>query len=281
MTRALFVLALISSPALAQAPPAPKPIVVPFTLLPSRHMMIETKVNGKGPYRLIFDTGAPLNLVNNKLAKETKIAKKAGKGGGLGGGFGLFGGVSEAEISTLEIGGLTVEKLPVAVMDHPTVKAISDAFVDEYGPIDGIVGFPLFGRYSTTVDYQKKELTFSPSTYKPGDLLQDLMGSMMKSVDRKNEPRIVGAAGVWGFSAKGASDDKSGIVVDTITPEGPAAKGGLKVGDRLLTLDGRWTDTVSDLFLVASLIKPGRTVTAVVVRDGKEQSLTITPVKGY
>ena len=59
-----------------------------------------------------------------------------------------------------------------------------------------------------------------------------------------------------------------------------AAKGGLKKGDTLLTLDSRWTDTVSDTFQAAALTKPGKAVVLVVKRDGKELKLTVTPGKG-
>src|SRR5579862_2274651 len=59
----------------------PKPITVPFEMLKSGHITVMVKVNGKGPYRLIFDTGAPLTLINGKLAKESGVLKEAPKGG--------------------------------------------------------------------------------------------------------------------------------------------------------------------------------------------------------
>ncbi len=52
------------------------------------------------------------------------------------------------------------------------------------------------------------------------------------------------------------------------------------MGDRLLTLDSRWTDSVADTFLAATTVKPGKVVTLVVSRDGKEVKLTVTPGKG-
>ena len=103
-------------------------------------MLLEVMINDKGPYKLIFDTGAPINLLNNRLAKDAGIIKKGG------GGFSLFGGLNQIDVAKMQVGGITAEKLPAIVMDHPTVKAISDAFSDEYGPIEGIVGFPFFGR---------------------------------------------------------------------------------------------------------------------------------------
>ncbi len=280
MTLTAVVLIAAAAPSPAQAPKADaKPVVVPFKLLPSRHMLIEVKLNGNGPYKMIFDTGAPLNLVNQRVGKDSGVLKKKKAGGGFG--FGLFGGMSQVEVDKLQIGGVTAEDLPAIVMDHPTVGAISDAFEDEYGKIEGIIGFPFFARYATTVDYQKKELTLKPNGYKPADYIGDLMDRLMSASEKGNKPRVVGAAGLWGFSVRKADDDKPGVVIKDVFQDSPAATAGLKSGDRMLTLDGRWTDSVGDAYIAASLVKPGRAAAVVVKRDGKEVMLQVTPTKGY
>ena len=285
MFRHLLILALGtgSTPALhAQDKPTPKlddkAIVVPIELLPSRHFVVLVKLNDKGPYRLILDTGAPLTIINSKVAKEAGLTKKAGGGGGI---LGLLGGgVDQIQVGKMQVGDVVAEKSGAVVMDHPTVQAISDAFEKESGPIAGIIGFPFFARFAMTVDYQKKEVTFKPNGYKPGDYMQDLMASMMK-IEEKNKPRVVSPAGLWGFAVeKEKSDEAEGVTVKTIFADGAAAKGGLKVGDRVLTIDGRWTDSLGDTILAASLIKPGKAVAVSVKRDGKEVKLTITPTTG-
>jgi hypothetical protein len=274
---------LAAAPGAAQPPAkaAPKPAVVPFKLLPSRHMLLDVTVNGKGPYHLIFDTGAPLNLIGTRVAKDSGLLKGKRAGGGLLGGL-FGGGVNQLDVDQLGVGPVTAEKVPAVVMDHPTVRAISDAFRDEYGPIEGIVGFPFFGRYATTVDYQKKEITLVPTDYKPGDYMADLQANLTKAAERKAEPRVVGAAGLWGFVAdKPEDDDEAGVLVTKVFAGSPAAAGGLKVGDRVTTLDGRWTDTVGDAYLAASLVRPGRAAKLAVRRDGKDVTVTVTPIKGF
>lgn len=286
MTRTLLLAATVAAlagPAAAQAPPADAGVTVPFTLLPSRHMLMKVTLNGRGPYNLIFDTGAPINLVNARVAKEAKLAKaKGGIGGGFG--FGLFGGISQVEVGSLKLGEVTAEKLPAVVMDHPTVRAISDMFAGEYGPIEGIVGFPFFGRFATTIDYQAKEMRLKPTAFKPGDYLTDLTQGLLTAGDRGGESRVVGAAGLWGFAVEPAGDGQPGVIVSEVFADGPAAVGKLgklKVGDRLLTLDGRWTDSVADTYLAASLVKPGRTVVLVARRGSLDRVLAVTPAKGY
>ena len=262
----------------AQAVPEAKPVKVPFKLLPSRHMLIEVEINGKGPYKLIFDTGAPLNIVTSRLGKATGISK--GGGGGLAGL--LTGGLNQVEIATMTLGDVTAKKVAAVVMDHPTVKAISDAFAEEHGTIDGIVGFPFFARFATTVDYQKKELSLSPREYKPGNYIEDLTKSLTEAGENAGQAKVVGPAGLWGFALKKLkADDEPGVTVGEVYEGTPAAKAGLKVGDRVLTIDGRWSDSLGDAHVAVSLVKPGRKADVTLTRDGKPLTISITPIVGY
>src|SRR5204863_5227783 len=119
----------------------------------------------------------------------------------------------EVTFGQLGLGGLAAEGLPGVVMDHPMVGAIAQVF----GPIEGIVGFPFFARYRTTIDYQARELTFSPNGYQPRDLMQTLMASLMKQAGSRNQPvapQVIVPAGQWGLRvAKGAGEDEPGVTV--------------------------------------------------------------------
>ncbi len=85
-------------------PKQPKPVTVPFELLRSGHIVVMVKANGKGPFLLIFDTGAPMSLVNNKLAKEAGLLKGVKKPP-----FTMFGSMGEVKIKTLQVGDATAE----------------------------------------------------------------------------------------------------------------------------------------------------------------------------
>ncbi len=79
--------------------PTAKRIVIPFETLKSGHMAVKIKVNGKGPYRVIFDTGAPINLLNNKLAKEAGLLKDAPRSM-----LPFFGAIAEVKVKELQVG---------------------------------------------------------------------------------------------------------------------------------------------------------------------------------
>ena len=236
-------------------------------------MAVQVKLNGKGPYRLVFDTGAPMNLINNKIAKDSGVLEPKAKKPA----FGLFGMMGAQEVKTLEIGDAKIDKIHAMVMDHPTVAAISEAL----GPIDGIIGFPFFARYKMTVDYQKKELTLTPNGYVPGDYMEGLMNKMMNAQNESKDPKVLAPAALWGLALdKEKDDEEAGVVVKEVHKGGAAAVAGLKAGDRVLTIDGRWTDTLSDAFVAATFVKPGKPTVVAVMRDGKEMKLTVKPTKG-
>ncbi len=275
MKRILFAPALLLAAALAaRAEDAPKPVVVPFEILPSGHITVMAKVNGKGPYKLIFDTGAPMALLNNKIAKEADLLKDAPKPL-----FSLFGSMGEVKVKELLVGEQSAADMSAMVMDHPTVQAISDAFKDKAGPIDGIVGFPFFARFDMTLDYQAKTMTLKPSGYKPPNVMDAMQKALTESLS--GEPKVLAPAAQWGIvAAKKKGDEDAGVDVTAVRDGSPAAAAGIKVGDRLLTLDGRWTDTLVDLYTAAGHVKPGVTAAVVVKRDGKEVTLKVKPVAG-
>jgi hypothetical protein len=253
-----------------------KPITVPFEMLKTGHITVMVKVNGKGPYKLIFDTGAPLTLINNKVAKEAGLLKDAKKPL-----FSPFGSMGEAKIETLEVGDQKAENVSAMVMDHPTVQAISNAFMKETGPIDGIVGFPFFARFKMTLDYQAKTLTFMPNGYDPPDVIKAMTTALTAELTNPEMVKILSPAAQWGFlAAKDDKDDDAGVTVKEVFPGGAAAAAGLKAGDRLLTLDRRWTDSIPDLYRAAEHIQAGATVPVTVKRDGKEMTLKVKPTTG-
>ena len=89
---------------------------------------------------------------------------------------------------------------------------------------------------------------------------------------------MLAPAGQWGLRAeKDGKDEEAGVTVREVLPGGAAAAAGLKAGDRLLTIDGRWTDSVADLYEAAGRIKPGTTVKVTVKRAGKEVEPKVTP----
>ncbi|MFO0841189.1 MAG: aspartyl protease family protein [Gemmataceae bacterium] len=270
MRQLLFSLVLLGSAATVTADTTPaKPVTVPFELLKSGHMAVQVRVNGKGPYLLVFDTGAPISLLTTRLAKEAKLL--SGKNSSFMPGFGTIG---EAKIKSLEVGSQKVEDVGAIVMDHPTVEALGRALGKK---LDGIVGFPFFARFKLTLDYEKKTMTLVPTGYKPANVMDAMMAMVLQGPAKQ----ALAPAAQWGLLVtKEIGDEADGVDVKSVVPGSAADKAGLRRGDRLLTLDGRWTDTLADLYEAASYVNPGMPATVRVRRGGKELELKVTPNKG-
>jgi PDZ domain/Aspartyl protease len=248
--------------------PAAKAIVVPFETLKSGHMAVQITVNGKGPYRVIFDTGAPMNLLNNKLAKEAGLLKDAPKSI-----LPFVGTIAEVKVKELQVGSAKTADQQAIVMDHPLVELMSK----KLGPLYGIVGFAFFARYRMTIDYQTETLTFVDNGYKPANVLRSLESTLLQLMTAGDQPaKVLSPAAQWGLTArKQAEDDEAGVDIKEVLAGSAAAEAGLKAGDRLLTIDGRWTDSLADLYEIASHLKPGATVPVSIKRADKEMELKI------
>jgi Aspartyl protease/PDZ domain len=264
------IICLVSSALRADTP---ETITVPFNLLITKHIVIPIKVNGKGPYRVVFDTGAPFNLLGSKIGREAGLIDKNAQIPLLG----MLAMGGPATIKSLEVGDLKTENVPAIVMDHPTIQAMSELF----GPIDGIVGFPFFSRYRVLIDYRTRTLKLSLSNFRPPDVFKALTDRVMSFAEEDSKPKIISAVGLWGIAvSKKPDDNRAGVDVTQVYAGSAAEKAGIRQGDRLLTIDGRWSDSVIDTYQAASRCKPAKNVILVLERAGTELAIEVTPERG-
>jgi S1-C subfamily serine protease len=81
-----------------------------------------------------------------------------------------------------------------------------------------------------------------------------------------------------GLAAEAVAKEASpnGVTVHSVTPESPAAKAGLKGSDRVVMADGKEVKTFEDFKQTLACHKPGDQMTLKVIRDGQEQTVTVT-----
>jgi membrane-associated protease RseP (regulator of RpoE activity) len=246
-----------------------EPAKVPFSMLPSNHMLVRAMINDKGPYRLIFDLGAPITLLSNGASETSGVVKEDAPKSFL---FSMRG---EAEVAKLRVGDLTAEKLPVVVFDHPALKVLGDVLGR---PIDGIIGFTFFARYKTTIDYQVNQMTFEPVDFEVRDLMKDLPARL--AGPKTARKRLLAPGALWGLRLGPIETDAAGVAVAEVLADSPALAAGLKPGDVLTSIDDRWTSSIHDVFAAAADVAPGKAVAVVVLREGKELVLTLRPEDG-
>ncbi len=151
---------------------------VPFQLL-NNHIYAQVKINGKGPFLCIFDTGGH-DLLTPGTAKALAVNTE-GQAPGNGAGNDVVD-IGFARDVTFQIGDLTVDGQTVAVV--PFEAAQVEGF-----PEQGMVGFEVFRRFVTQIDYGKRTLTFiDPARFDPKDA-----GTAVPFVFYSHLPQVHGA----------------------------------------------------------------------------------------
>src|SRR5438445_253728 len=70
-----------SQPATQRNKPPTKVHHVPYRLTDTNHVLVRVKINGKGPYNFVLDTGAPALFVSTAICKKQGIKSDKDKWG--------------------------------------------------------------------------------------------------------------------------------------------------------------------------------------------------------
>ena len=120
-------------------------------------MIVPVKINGKGPYDFVLDTGATFTCIDRKLAEELKLPDWSGPLGTvvITGGEGEMGFVKVDVLAvgeTVRASDLVACKLDLSRMQPPG-----------FG-IKGLVGLNFLKSYRVTIDFERNSLRLD----KPG-----------------------------------------------------------------------------------------------------------------
>ncbi len=73
----------------------------------------------------------------------------------------------------------------------------------------------------------------------------------------------------------GTPPDRSGAIVDSVVPNGPAALGGLRPGDKITSIDGNAVKSSEDVSSAVTARKPGEQAKVEIERSGQRRTLTV------
>jgi predicted aspartyl protease len=154
---------------------------VPFRLL-NNHVYVQTRVNGKGPFTFIVDTGGHTLLSSRIVSAAGLLPIGQSVQSGAGDSHSTTGYVHYDEIA---IGGMRLRNqtgFATEVYDK-SIEGIA---------VDGMVGFELIRRMVTTIDYEHKTLIFvDPAQFRPGKTL----GTAVPFVFYDHLPDVPGSIG--------------------------------------------------------------------------------------
>ena len=72
-----------------------------------------------------------------------------------------------------------------------------------------------------------------------------------------------------------------GVFLETVTPDGPAAKAGMRADDVVVEFDGERVRSLRQFTRLVRETPASRSVKAVVMRDGKRTEVSVTPADGW
>ncbi|HKE37759.1 MAG TPA: aspartyl protease family protein [Candidatus Baltobacteraceae bacterium] len=175
---------------------------IPIELV-DNHVYLNVTLNGKGPYRFIFDTGGS-NVIDPDVAQEIGVSGKGSfQGSGAGSATESF---SFAKVDSLGVGDAVLRDQVFAVIP------IRQGFGVSAGQhVDGLIGFEVLARFITTFDYANRKVVLTmPGAQPPAgaDVIPFVFGA--------TQPQF--ACGIDGVAARCAVDTGAR---DSITLLGP------------------------------------------------------------
>ena len=275
----LVLLGLCVDPSPAADPkPAPKPAAfeIPYHLTDVKHVMVRIKVNGKGPFNMILDTGAPAVFFSTAAAKKVGLEADAK-------------GWAKPETFELE-GGLKVADIKVRVEDPFQLQGMNKIGLEGF-ELHGMIGYPVLAKYRIRYDFTLDKLRFEPLDFEP-----PAMEAIDKGKDVESggfDAMVMMTKMLTAFFGKPNFDttprgfvgveveEKGGVVlVKSVLAASPAEKAGLKAGDTIETVRGVGIDDAKDLARALIKSEPGQKVKFQIIRGGKSDTLTVELGKG-
>jgi hypothetical protein len=250
---------------------------VPYRLTATQHVLVRAKINGKGPFNFILDTGAPALFVSTAVGK--KLDLKTDKDGW-------------ATLDRLVLeGGAAVPKAKARIEDPFQLEGMNGLGLAG-AHLDGMIGYNIIARFRIEFDFTKDKLAFTPLDFDPpppqglgggagatGGL--DTMAAIMKFLGgwlgQKSEPEIV----LSGFFGMELTDNQGAVQVKSVLSQGPAEKAGLKVGDEIQLVGGIKVGSAAEFRREASKMAAGSQARLTVARQGEKKEISVQLGRGF
>jgi serine protease DegQ len=276
--RLSLALCLGLAPALvlaADPKPATNRFEVPYKLTDTQHVLVRVKINGKGPFNMILDTGAPAVFITKPLAKKAGVDVDDK-------GWGRF--------NTFEVeGGLTVPKVKSRVQDLVQLDGMNSMGLAGV-ELHGVIGYNVLAQFRIEYDFTADKLAFEhlagfdppePEKIeaKGGDDIQ-AMGPMIKMLAALSGIKPSFETAPRGFVGIEFDDAGGSVVVKKVYPGSPAEKAGMKAGDIVEGVKTINVESGKDVARALAKAGVGTKLTFTVKRGGKTEELSIELGRG-
>jgi hypothetical protein len=249
---------------------------IPFRLTDTLHILVRAKIDGKGPFNFIVDTGAPALFIATDVAKKLEIVPD--KNGW-------------ATIARLELEGGAVIPDAKARIETPFQLEGMNGIGLAGATLHGIIGYTVLARYRMELDFTTDRMTWTRLDHDPtppqgmnkgsAPAGLDALGGVMKlmgSLMGKKPETVFQMRGFLGFEF---AEVDQGVTVTNVLPGSPADQAGLKANDRLVQFQDKPVTSAASLLRHAAAVTPGKSVRMTVTRDGTRQEIRIGAGTGF
>lgn len=288
MSMMLFLTAFlyVSPPPVAQDNEKPAPASkllesyrIPYRLSDVKHVVVRIKVNGKGPFNCVVDTGAPAVYFGDEMAKQLGLTPKEA---------GFFHTFENIEVE----GGLKLQNVKARV-EEP-FQLIGMNKINAPGMrYHGILGYSVLSQFQIEYDFTRHHLVWTRIDWTPpppmalGSLSEGATRNMKAMVGlslfatnlmpKKADPKLVGR-GQFGCELK---EEAEHVVITRVLEKSAAATAGLNVNDKIVSLNNKEVTSLKDLQKIISSIEPEKEIEFTVLRGQDNVTGKITPMRGF
>jgi PDZ domain/Aspartyl protease len=266
-----------------------KQFQIPYQLTETNHFLVRVRINGKGPFNFLVDSGAPSLFIATEAARKIRLKVDSAKFWTAIDRLDLEGGVHLGDIK--------------ARVDDPFQLVGMNALGLPGASIDGILGFTILARFRLEINLTKDRMIWTRLDYEPhdppvqthkpsrgsvpigvqamsalGPLAKGIAFLMGKQPEAEHQPR--GFLGLEWSEKNEASQTLMFIVA--VLDGSPAARGGVQPGDCVIRLNDRAVKSLKDAHSAVEDIRAGDRVALVVERglDNDKRKLTLTLTAG-
>lgn len=267
----------LSASALAAEPPntQAQSYSVPYRLTATKHLLVRVKINGKGPFHFIADTGAPSLYVSTAVARSLGI--KADDN-------------DWATFDRFEIeGGAVLRKVRGRVEDPFQLEGMNSLGLAGV-KVDGILGYSVLARFRLEVDLTRDTMTWSKVKPPPTEAEQqgkqivppgmEAVVSILKLLGNLGVVHPPAALSQRGFLGVEVEERDGQLAIKAVGADTPAQKAGLNGGDVVRRIQGARIRTYADALRRLAALKAGDTVELVIERRGESRTLAIRLEEG-
>jgi serine protease DegQ len=267
---------LLAAPAPADEPKKDaKPQPVPYKLTDTQHVMVRVKINGKGPFNFIVDTGAPIMFVATPIGKKLGLDADPKK---------------FTVLDTVEFeGGLTLTKVKCRVETPFQLEGMNGMGIAGV-ELHGILGYTVLAKFRMEFDFTKDSLRWTPLDWKPpppqgiggkgGQGGLEILGTLMKFLGPLMGLKAAAPPETRGFLGIELADKDGAVLIQKVLAKGPAAEGGLQAGDRIQEINGKEVKAAADIRRLTARVLAGQPVRFTVQRGEEKLDLRITAGEG-